>query len=550
MEDNYGVTDYGFQRPTYEEIRNDMLTKAREVFGPDWNLGLTSVTGLLIRSVAFPMWLLWSALGVVYNSIFPATASGKSLEYIADGLGLTRQSATRATGVATFAGDVDTQIPSGTEVTNSADVEGPIFEVLYNRTVQDRGEVDVEIRAAEAGADGNIGAGYIDAIVDTISGIETVDNEMRDDILALGAAEYAAETQAVAPGETISQTVSVDDILHELNVATIHFTVQNPTDITQTYFLQFEIIDNATDEVITNIRSASYLVDAVGDQVIEIEPQSNLRNVDEIRIRMTASANNAENIEVVYDDTNSYANGSLIYNGSEITNADWVAELTSATPGETSGGADAETDTELLGRYYNSLALAGESTVDAIRASVLSVDGVRAALVTENVEITEVDGIPPKAFEAVVQGGADTPVAQAIFETKPAGIEAHGAINAEVLDDIGNVRTISFTRPTTVDIDVTLTLTLTADYPAQGDVIVRDNVIGYIGGTLSTGEIAAGLGIGEDVIISKIIDVVHNVEGVADVTVEAAKDGEALGTDNITIAGDELATTATGRIII
>lgn len=215
-----------------------------------------------------------------------------------------------------------------------------------------------------------------------------------------------------------------------------------------------------------------------------------------------------------------------------------------------SGGEEKETDHALSARYDLSIASGGTSTAPSIEASILAVTDVITAIVTENDTNAEVGGIPAKSFESFVYGGADSEIAQAIFDSKGAGIRAYGTTTVSVDDSHGVSHTIGFTRPDEVDIYVNITLTKNSSYPGTGDTTIETLVIEYIGGTDSEGDTYNGLGIGDDVIYTKIIGLCHDIAGVDDVVVELSTDGITYSAANIAITGLQVAVTDIDKVVI
>ncbi len=227
------------------------------------------------------------------------------------------------------------------------------------------------------------------------------------------------------------------------------------------------------------------------------------------------------------------------------------AGLSSVTnPEEITGGQDEETDAELRQRYYDSLAKGGSSTVESIKAALLEVDGVKDVVINENDTINTVDGIPPKSFEVLVYGGTDNDVAQAIFNSKSAGIQSYGSTTVDITDSMGKVHTIGFTRPIFKDIYVDVTLTTNENFPVDGKTQVQTEIIKYIGGTDANAEAHDGLGLGEDVIHYKVIAACSNVPGITDLTVQIGFAADALGTANLAIASNEVAQTNTTKVTV
>lgn len=188
------------------------------------------------------------------------------------------------------------------------------------------------------------------------------------------------------------------------------------------------------------------------------------------------------------------------------------------------GGLDLETDEEFRERYKKSYSRAGGSTVPALTAAILDIDDVVDAEVRENFTMVEVDGIPPKSIACFVFGGTDDEIAQTIYDNKPAGIEAFGAIYKYIEDKKGFKHKIGFTRAKTQEVYIRLKVKKSEDY--KGDEAVKRAIINYIGGIDTDGITYSGLKLGDDVIISKVIGSVMCLGGVADVHVSLSVDGK------------------------
>lgn len=224
-----------------------------------------------------------------------------------------------------------------------------------------------------------------------------------------------------------------------------------------------------------------------------------------------------------------------------VTNVDHPANV---------DGLNRETDRELRERYYQSLAAGGASTIDSIRASVLAVPGVRSARVFHNPTMDIINGRPPKSVEVVVLGGANEDVAQAIHKTISAGIEPYGDIEVAVVDAGGETQVIRFSRAQTVPLYVNVRVTATSSYPLDGDERIKDEIIRYIGGIDSTGELRPGTGLGEPVIWTALIEAARRVTGVQDVDITVGTEPNPTGRANVPIGPREVAETSLDKITI
>jgi|Deesub1362B_J571_1020462.scaffolds.fasta_scaffold00525_9 uncharacterized phage protein gp47/JayE len=219
----------------------------------------------------------------------------------------------------------------------------------------------------------------------------------------------------------------------------------------------------------------------------------------------------------------------------------------------TSGGQDTESDAAFRTRVKQSLSISGNATLDAIRAEVLKVNGVTACSIEENdttQDNTGTGGLPPKSFRVTVLGGDDNDIAQAIFDSKPAGIQAYGSVSGIAVADDGAQYTINFERPEQVTIYVDVQVTKDSTYPADGDTQVQTAVIDYIGGVDANGDTHIGLGIGEDVIYAKVVAAVMSIQGVVDATVKIDTTSPPAGTSNISIGATQVARASTTSVTV
>jgi uncharacterized phage protein gp47/JayE len=211
-------------------------------------------------------------------------------------------------------------------------------------------------------------------------------------------------------------------------------------------------------------------------------------------------------------------------------------------------GTDEETDAAFRDRRLDLLAATGKGTVEAVRANLLSVTNVVQAFVFENVtNVTDVDGLPPKSFEAVVEGGANADIAASIFATKPIGIESFGSTTVPVVDSQGFSHDIDFSRPITLDVWVDVTVVVNAAVFGGGDQAagiaqVKDAIVA----------LGDSLDIGEDVIALAFKCAPLDVAGVLDVTVFFIEVGDPTPdqTVNIVVAPRELALFDTSRVLV
>lgn len=214
-------------------------------------------------------------------------------------------------------------------------------------------------------------------------------------------------------------------------------------------------------------------------------------------------------------------------------------------------GSDVEGDTSLHVKRELELRGPGNAAVEAIRAAVLKVPGVTMALVFENpTDTTDGDGIPPHAFEVLVQDGLaadddNEEVATTIFESKAAGINPFGAHEEDVTDSQGIVHTIGYTRPTEVAIWATVNVTYDSTEYAVSDetalaTAIKEEIVEW-------GDLQKP---GKNAVPSAIVAQAFDVDGVIECTATIGTGSPGSGSSTISIGLRELATYDTGRITV
>lgn len=128
----------------------------------------------------------------------------------------------------------------------------------------------------------------------------------------------------------------------------------------------------------------------------------------------------------------------------------FVINTSDAVPGRT-----ADDDQDLFVRREQALALSGSSGTDQIRADVLAVTNVTSVQVFENIndETDPVTGLPGHSFQVVLwddAGAANDAVAQAIWGSKPGGIEPIGDQTGTATDRNGDPQVMRFSRAAAV----------------------------------------------------------------------------------------------------
>lgn len=142
-------------------------------------------------------------------------------------------------------------------------------------------------------------------------------------------------------------------------------------------------------------------------------------------------------------------------------------------------GRNEDTDEQLRIRRETDLATPGTGPVDAIRAALAAITGVTSVTVFHNPsDVTDSDGLPPHSVEALVEGGADQDIWDALWANVSAGIQTVGDEVGTVVDSQGRSQTAKFTRPEQLPIYVSVTLVKNPLlYPVNGDAQVKAAIV-------------------------------------------------------------------------
>jgi uncharacterized phage protein gp47/JayE len=156
--------------------------------------------------------------------------------------------------------------------------------------------------------------------------------------------------------------------------------------------------------------------------------------------------------------------------GPQVGNAGTLTVIGTPTTGWTAvtnpldavQGLAADTDTTLRQKRAVELLGEGSGDTDAIRAAVLKVGGVIQCFVYENTTLTvDANGLPGKAFRVVIWDGlgmaaSNANIAQAIWNSKPSGIQSYGASSGNAIDSLGNTQVMNFDRAVQIPIYISV----------------------------------------------------------------------------------------------
>jgi uncharacterized phage protein gp47/JayE len=479
----FGLTNSGFVRKTLADVKSDLESAMQASFGTNIKLDNKSVFGKIVGVFSQPIADVWELAEAVYNAMYPSTApTSSALDGSVELIGITRNPGAPSTVTLVIEAADTTVVPAGSIV--ATDDTGLQFET------------DAELTVTTA------------SVVTANTSIPGVVTDATDYTITVNGNAY-----------TYTATVPSDDAdVAGAALAAAISTGESDVGATHT---------------------------GGGDVYIEGDPGADgLPQAFTVAVNANVALGSVGNLQ----SASSVDTGAIQAFAQTITSianpvSGWMAVF---NPLAATLGTDPETDAQLRSRRAISLSAPGGGTVDAILAGLLNITGVTSAFVQENTS-GSVDsfGIPGHAFEAVVLGGTDQAIADLIWSKKPAGIEAHGDTTQNVTDSSGATQSVSFTRPTTVDLWLRVTYTLYDEetFPAGGETSISSAVLAE----------ASSLTVGNDVLPDRFIGPVFDAtSGLSTVVVEVAEDsGGSPGTYQTapySILFNQVASVTAGRI--
>jgi hypothetical protein len=490
---DYGVTPTGFVKKDLDTIKEEIEQDIKDQTGkPNLNFLAAGRFGQIIGVFADKLREMWDVDQAVYGSQYPDSASDASLDNVASITNAIRLSAT------------------------TSDV------VLDQLWLKPGGTIDAG-STVSAGQGGN-----------TFRLLESVTNSGTE------IAPMTANAEAVETGPLTAYAYSIDTIVTGANsdwldTPTMVNQVTGDYTFTGAQILLAVSLDGQYEQFNT---WQEYIFTAgtyTTNQVVDLL-NNNLEGVtfayELNKIRVTRDEG-GEGSSIRFIEFNPITNANQVLQFPEFIQG---FNTTDAIP-----GTNTEEDPAFRLRRIELLSQGGRATVEAIRSNLRALTDVLQVQVIENTTLlTDINGLPGKSFEAIIQGGDHQTIIDEIWRVKGGGIQAFGSISGIAVDSMGKNQTMYYSRPTEVPIYMSMTLTIDSDsYPVDGDSQVKDALK------------AAGdaLEVGENVIALAMKCVPLEIPGVVDVPVFKIDIVDPpTGTDNILIDVRGLATVAIANI--
>lgn len=200
-------------------------------------------------------------------------------------------------------------------------------------------------------------------------------------------------------------------------------------------------------------------------------------------------------------------------------------------------GSNIEGDADLRKRQSQSTAQASLTMLEGTSGAVAQVKKVRRSKVYENdTNLIDKRGLPPHSITAVVEGGEDKDIANAIWIHKGIGCFTNGDVTVKITDKKGQVTPIKFFRPTYVDIEATINIKKLNGYTTETTESIKRNLQTY----LNAMDIGANLSLSAlwGVALQAMPNLMDPMFSITSIT--AARVGEAQKTEDIELKFNEV----------
>lgn len=199
-------------------------------------------------------------------------------------------------------------------------------------------------------------------------------------------------------------------------------------------------------------------------------------------------------------------------------------------------GTTVEPDSVVRSRQAISTALPSRTILEGTKAAIAALSGVTRSEVYENdTFLVDSNGLPAHSITAVVEGGQDADIAQAIFNKKGGGCYTNGTTSVSITDIYGQVSVIRFYRLSYNDIDVVVNVKALQGYTSSITDSIKASLANYLN----------SVAIGDDLSVSSLwgtalssnLNLAKPNFSITSLT--AAKHGDAQGTSDIITAFNE-----------
>lgn len=589
----YGVTDTGFNEKTLDDIKSEIEDDVKANISPSINVLATSVVGQLIGVFSGKLRELWEVALAAYSAMYPDSASDAALDGVSAITGAVRLAATKSQVTLDLNLDNGTTVPSGSVV--SVGAAGARFETVAAAS-NSSGHVDLVSVVTESEDYGPIAgnSGTIDTIQTPVSGWAAAPAIKSGSTETFNLTDSDQLKMKVDGGSEQIATFNTGDFVDINNATAAEVAAVINTDITgvtaddagskvwietdsETGSIQITSEPSGTPfSFSTELIEGMNRLDAVPGTDEETDAAFRLRREELLRVAGAAAVEAIRADLLALDgvaDAKVFENVTLVTDGDGVPGKAFESVVLEQTGGgtgfsasvinanpETYSGLSGQTLTlKVDGGGVQTVTFgAGDDTAAEVAAAINAQTtgclaeaiqlgaGVYVNIVSDStganssLEVTGGTANPTLGFPTTAFTSNDQEIAEMIFGSKAAGIQAYGSVDVAVEDTQEEWHLIGSSRPIEKPIHTIVDVTTDPDeFPSDGAAQIKAQVIAY-GATLS---------VGDDVIQTKLYDYVYNVSGIIDVTKLwiGFTDPPTAG-NNLAIGSRELSTWDTGDV--
>ena len=436
---SYGLTDAGFQMPTYSDLQSSYASAFKSTFGSDMSTSTDSFAGMLISILAYTDYTLWEGVQSVYNSQTLNGAEGIYLDDILSQRGLFRKSATAGSGYAVVKSTKSASWTSTIGTSTYFTASNGLFYYVSSETSLRASIAAYSITKSQATAIGNSLTFYV---------------------------------KNTSSGATNSVTLTTSSSTFLTDLKTFFTDNLSTTDKNKifvsgtTLYVGFDSDDTSSPTGLST-PTKIYASSSVG--------------IKWSRIPVTGTTTGVYSVEV----------GDI--SGISSTFTGYVSSTNFTL---FSSGTDIETDAEFRSRFNDEQDEATAATRPAIVNALLDLDGVTKVRIYDNPTSTDTTYADAFTFNTIVAGGTVSDIAQALYDTKPINTLTYGTTSYVIDTEDGDTETIKFTVAEDSEYSIKIVYTTSNGYELssteQSAILVNLTALSAdfeIASTISNGQI-------------------------------------------------------------
>lgn len=178
---------------------------------------------------------------------------------------------------------------------------------------------------------------------------------------------------------------------------------------------------------------------------------------------------------------------------------------------DATAGRDVQTDESFRLMREQELHAQGTGPFEAVRSALANLDGVTSvSILFNNGDVTDGNGLPPHSVEALVIGGDDQTIWQALWDNVPLGVQTYGTEIGTVIDSEGRTQSLKFSRPTQKLIHVKVTLEMD-DAEYLGDEAVKLAIVLWASQSMGLGDEIYSSAVGARAFIGGVYNVTQTL---------------------------------------